>query len=137
VVLAKAFNGGELAMQDDEHSGPGKNRSGRGDPDLVGNTTSGPDLVPDATATLERMEKLLNQIRGTLDAAARAGEHREFSVGRTVGWVLQIIVAGLVVLALLDWLLAAPTDSLLVKLAFAAVLQLSALTAFLVSAGES
>jgi hypothetical protein len=49
--------------------------------------------------------------------------------------VLQVIVGGLVVLALFDWLLGAPVDGLLVKLVFAAVLQLGALTAFVVSRG--
>lgn len=86
------------------------------------------------------MEKHLSQIRGALDAAARESEHREFSIGRLIGAILQVIVAGLVALALLDWLLAAPSDSLdslFIKLAFAAVLQLSALTAFVLSRGDT
>jgi len=90
-------------------------------------------LPADVTHTFERMEKLLAQIRGTLDAAAREGEHRELSYGRLVGGVLQVVVAGLVVMALLDWLLQGVVNSLFVKLAFAGVLQLSALTAFVVS----
>ena len=94
-----------------------------------------PELPPDATASLRRIEKLLSEIRGALDAAARAGEHREYSLGRVIGAVLQVIVGGLVVLALFDWLLGAPVDGLLVKLVFAAVLQLGALTAFVVSRG--
>jgi hypothetical protein len=124
-------------MPDDEQSDADEHQPRGRDSGRAGETEERADLIPDATVTLERMEKLLSQIRGALDAAARAGEHREFSIGRTAAWVLQIIVAGLVVLALLDWLLEAPTDSLLVKLAFAAVLQLSALTAFVVSHGDS
>ena len=73
---------------------------------------------------------------GALDAAARDSEHRDFSIGRLIGWILQVIVVGLVALALLDWLLQASVDSLLIKLAFAAVLQLSALTALVVSRGS-
>jgi hypothetical protein len=87
-------------------------------------------LPPDVLATLQQMEKRLTQIRGALDAAARDGAHREFSLWRIAGSILQVIVAGLVVL---DWLLQAPVDSLTVKLAFAAVLQLAALTAFVVA----
>ena len=124
-------------MPDDEQSDADEHQPHGRDSRRAGETEEPADLIPDATVTLERMERLLSQIRGALDAATRAGEHREFSIGRTTAGVLQIIVAGLVVLALLDWLLEAPTDSLLVKLAFAAVLQLSALTAFVVSHGDS
>jgi hypothetical protein len=91
------------------------------------------DLPQDVATAFERMERVLRQIRGSLDTTTREAKYREFSPLRLVGAVLQVFVAGLVVLALLDWFLAAPTDSLLIKLAFAAVLQLSALTAFVVS----
>jgi len=124
-------------MPNDEQEHTDKNQTRGGDSDEARETERRADLIPDATVTLERMERLLGQIRGALDATARDAEHREFSIGRLIGAVLQVIVAGLVGLALLDWLLQAPTDSLLVKLAFAAVLQLSALTAFLVARGES
>ena len=89
-------------------------------------------LPEDVTRTFERMEKLLGRIHGALDASARADEHRELSYGRLIGGVLQVIVAGLVALALLDWLLHGVVNSLFVKLAFAGVLQVSALTAFVV-----
>ncbi len=124
-------------MSDDEQSGADERQTRGRDSGPARETAGRADLIPDASVTLERMEKLLSQIRGALDAAARAGKHREFSLARTTGWVLQVIVAGLVVLALLDWLLQAPVDSLFVKLAFAVVLQLSALTAFVVSGDES
>ena len=109
---------------------------------LRGSTTSEEatkpgELPTDALASLQHMESLLGQIRGSLDASARAGEHREYSFWRLLGAVFQVIVGGLVALALLDWLLQAPSDSLLIKLALAAVLQLSALTAFVVSRDRS
>jgi hypothetical protein len=94
-------------------------------------------LPEDVTRTFERMERLLGRIHGALDASAREGEHREWSSGRLVGGILQVIVAGLVALALLDWLLHGVVSSIFVKLAFAMVLQLSALTAFVVSRKSS
>jgi hypothetical protein len=123
-------------MPNDEQPAADDGQTRAGDANRAGKTARGTDFVPDATVTLERMEKLLSQIRGALDADARDGEHRGFSIRRLIGAVLQVTVAGLVALALLDWLLQAPVDSLLVKLAFAAVLQLSALTAFVLSGGE-
>jgi hypothetical protein len=94
----------------------------------------GPTQLPeDVTRTFERMERLLGQIHGALDAGVRERKHRELSHGRLAGAVLQVIVAGLVVLALLDWLLHGAVNSLFVKLAFAIVLQLAALTAFVLS----
>ena len=94
-------------------------------------------LPEDVTQTFERMERLLGRICGALDASAREGEHRELSYGRLVGGILQLIVAGLVGLALLDWLLHGVVNSLFVKLAFAMVLQLAALTAFVISRKSS
>lgn len=85
-----------------------------------------------APSTLRHMEKLLAEIRGSLDASARDGEHREFSTVKTVGAILQVVVGGLLILALLGWMLDARWDGLMLKLAFAAVLQLCALTAFIV-----
>ena len=75
---------------------------------------------------------MLGEIRGTLDAAVRGKEHRDFSVGLLVGSILQVIVVGLLALSLLDWVFGATSGSMLIKLAFASVLQLSALTAFVV-----
>jgi hypothetical protein len=115
----------------DENLPPAENRGG------IPEAASPPDLAPDAAMLLRRMESHLHEIRSVLDAEAHERTYREFSTGRLIGTVLQIIVAGLVVLALLDWALDAPTDALLVKLAFAAVLQLAALTAFIVSGRES
>lgn len=111
----------------DENLPPAENRSG------IPEAAPPPDLVPDAATLLRRMESHLHEIRGALDAEAHERTYREFSTGRLIGTVLQIVVAGLVVLALLDWVLDAPTDALLIKLAFAAVLQLAALTVFVVA----
>lgn len=119
-------------MSNDEPPTTDRSPTHAKDASVTEGTSPTAELPPDVARTFERVEKLLGQIRGGLDAATRDSEHREFSIGRLVAAILQVIVAGLVALALLDWFLAAPTDSLLVKLAFAAVLQLSALTAFLV-----
>jgi len=120
-------------MADDEQTHAGASQAPVTDPVASEDTARPTDLSPAALKALQHMESLLGQIRGTLDATVRDGEHKEFSIVRLAGSILQVIVAGLVLLALLDWLLQASVDSLLVKLAFAAVLQLSALTAFVVS----
>ena len=83
--------------------------------------------------TLERMEHHLAALHGALDASARESEHQEFSPARLTGAVLEVIVAGLIVLALLDWLLQVEPMTLLIKLAFAVVFQLVALTAFILA----
>lgn len=80
---------------------------------------------------LQRIERVLGEIRGALDAAERERQHKEFSSLRLIGAILQVIVGGLVALAVLDWVFEARVEALFVKLAFAAVLQLIALTAFL------
>lgn len=90
------------------------------------------ELPPSALTTLQQMEKTLTQIHGAIDASARDDEHRHFSTVKTVGAILQVVVGGLLALALLDWILGAETASLMTKLAFATVLQLCALTAFVV-----
>ena len=80
---------------------------------------------------LRRIDRVLGEIRGVLDAAERERQHKEFSSLRLIGAILQVIVGGLVALAVLDWVFEAQVEALFVKLAFAAVLQLTALTAFL------
>jgi hypothetical protein len=87
----------------------------------------------DVNRTFERMEQLLGQIHGALDAGVREREHRELNYARLIGGVLQVIVAALVALAVLDLLLHGVVNALIVKLAFAMVLQLGALTAFVIS----
>ncbi len=80
-------------------------------------------------ASLARIEKRLEEIRGLLNAQVRERQHREFSAALLVGVVVQIVAGGLIGMALLDWIFQAPTASLAVKLGFAAVFQLVALTA--------
>jgi hypothetical protein len=84
----------------------------------------------DAVATLHRIEHTLDEIRRTLQNTAREQRHREFSPARLIASVLQALVIGMVLWALSDWVFEEPRESLLVKLAFAAVLQLGALTGF-------
>lgn len=117
------------AEQDDRAGTPGS--AGRERP-------AGPVQLPeDVTHTFDRMEQLLGRIHDALDAGARERQHREFSYARLVGAVLQLIVAAMVALALLDYLLYGAVNSLFVKLAFALVLQVSALTAFVVARRDS
>ncbi len=80
---------------------------------------------------LQRIDRVLGEIRGALDATERERQHKEFSSLRLIGAILQVVVGGLVALAVLDWIFEARVEALFVKLAFAAVLQLIALTAFL------
>lgn len=80
---------------------------------------------------LQRIDRVLGEIRGALDATERERQHKEFSSLRLIGAILQVVVGGLLALAVLDWVFEAQVEVLFVKLAFAAVLQLIALTAFL------
>ena len=82
-------------------------------------------------AALERVERTLVELRRSVDTGVRERRHREFSAARLIGSILQALVLGLVLWALSDWLFAEPREGLLVKLAFAGVLQLGALTGFL------
>lgn len=90
-------------------------------------------LPEDVRHAFERLETLLKKIHGSLDARAREREHRDWAYLRTVAVILQILVAGLMVLALFDWILYGPVNTLIVKLAFAGVLQITSLTAFIIS----
>ena len=120
-------------MASDENPQTDELQSGSAGPATAEDQTERGSLPGDVAGAFERMEKLLSQIRGSLDSTAREARYREFSMLRLVGAVLEVFVAGFVILALLDWFFTAPTNKLLVKLAFAAVLQLAALTAFIVS----
>jgi hypothetical protein len=84
----------------------------------------------DAVATLHRIEHTLEEIRRTLQSTAREQRHREFSPARLIASVLQALVIGMVLWALSDWVFEEPREGVLMKLAFAAVLQLGALTGF-------
>jgi hypothetical protein len=110
--------------------------SGERDSDEVREPAAASERLRDSAAALERIEKHLRAMRDALDTAAREDAHRQYSAGRVIGAVLQVVVGGLVALALVDWCLSAPAEALLTKLAFAAVLQLAALSAWLVSRPE-
>lgn len=93
----------------------------------------------DAAAAIGRLEGLLREIRGALDASAREQEHREFSIARLLAAIAQGLSIGLLLWAALDWLMpgepgqGAGQGAAGLKLLFAIVLQLMALTAFYVS----
>lgn len=85
-------------------------------------------------AELARLAGQVEEIRGLLDALVRERRYRRFSPVRLAGGLVQVVAAGLLVLAALDWIFRGPGPVLYVELAFAAALQLVALTAFVVSA---
>lgn len=99
---------------------------------------SGPAGEPAAEqqSVFRRLEELLIEIRAGLDASLREQQHRSFSLVWLAGAIVQVFVLGLIALSTLDWFFQAAFQDLLIKLAFAAVLQLVALTAFLLS-GDS
>jgi len=82
-------------------------------------------------ASLERIEHALDEVRAAMDTTVREHRHREFSAVRLVGSITQALVVGLLLWALSDWVFEEPPGAVLTKLAFATVLQLAALTAFL------
>lgn len=86
--------------------------------------------LSEAFARLERIERLLQNIRAGLDASLREQRHEQFSTRRLVGAILQTLVGGLLGLAILDWMFNAPPAAMYTKLAFAGVFQMTALTAF-------
>lgn len=103
-------------------------------PDAAGLPAPAPRAQPDDTASaLARIEHLLSEIRGCLDALERERRHRPFSPWRTVGAVLQVAAAGLTILVVMDWVFQRPPAPLFTKAALALILQLGALTALLVS----
>ncbi len=90
-----------------------------------------PPLPADSLAVLQRMEQTLVDIRRSLAAEEREAQHREYSPGPLVASITQVLVVALLLWGVLDWSFAAPPANVLVKLGFATVLQLIALTAFL------
>lgn len=87
----------------------------------------------DLAEALERVERSIEQIRGHVEQVVRERQHQEFSAARLIGALLQVVVLGFVVAAIADWAYEAKEGPQLVKLAFAAVFQLGALTAFVVA----
>lgn len=102
--------------------------------------TGGPDPAQrprgeDLLAALQRVEDVVKDIRGRLESTARERRHREFSAAWLIGTLLQALVIGFVIAALADWAFEAELGKQLVKLALAGVLQLGALTAFVLARG--
>lgn len=79
--------------------------------------------------TLQSIERRLDEIRILLDQQQRTERYREFSPARLMGAIAQALVIGLLAWALVDWVFQDATRAF-VKLGFATVLQLAALTAF-------
>jgi len=96
-------------------------------------TPAAPAGTGEQWATLRRIEELLAEIRARLDTVAQLQQHREFSLARLIGAVLQALVVGLIIAAFADWAFQAPPVQQLIKLLFAGVLQLGVLTAFIVA----
>ncbi|MBN2447949.1 MAG: hypothetical protein JXO22_14550 [Phycisphaerae bacterium] len=88
------------------------------------------ELIAGADEALNRIERRLCEIRVLLDQEHRQEQHRELPVTRLLGAVLQAFVVGLLAWACSDWVFQTASDRILVKLAFAAVLQLTALSAY-------
>ncbi len=92
------------------------------------------DFKPeDAAAAVARLERLLREVRGALEARERESDHREFSIVRLVGAVCQMAAVGMFLWAIIDWVFQPLLDQTLVKAVFSGVLQFMALTAFVVS----
>jgi hypothetical protein len=105
------------------------------DPDNPQRTrpTANPVESPDRGETLDRIERLLAEMRATLDALAREQRHERFSAARMVGVLLQVLAGGLLVLAAVDWILHPAGAWLLSTIGLAVFFQLAALTAFVIS----
>ncbi len=82
-------------------------------------------------AMLGRIEEKLEDLRRRVETLTREQQHKDFSWMLAAGVVAQVIVAGLLLAALSDWVFAADPAKQLIKLMFAGVLQLGALTALL------
>jgi hypothetical protein len=83
-------------------------------------------------ALLERMEHHLAEISASLSALERERRHRDFSPLLFIGAILQALVASLLLWVLSDAVFTQVFGArMLVKVAFAGVLQMAALTAFL------
>jgi hypothetical protein len=109
------------------------------DPDAVGPTptaTNPPAHSAEAELLLARIEKNLAEMRAHMHAASRESRHKQFSFTLLAGGIAQAVVMALLFWALSDIIFVrgtsgpTPLGVPLVKLAFAGVLQLVALTAF-------
>jgi hypothetical protein len=95
-----------------------------------------PDAAESPTEQLRRIERLLVEIRGCLETLHRAQHHQEFSPARLIGAVLQMVTVAFLLAAVADWVYQAQPATQIIKLMFAGVVQLGALTAFVVARGS-
>ncbi|MCG3129084.1 MAG: hypothetical protein CHACPFDD_03993 [Phycisphaerae bacterium] len=87
----------------------------------------------DPRVLLERIDAALADIRAHLDALARDRERRDLTAGRLTGAIAQSLVIALLAWAASDWIFGVAFETLATKLGFALLLQLLALTGFLLS----
>ena len=92
-----------------------------------------PAQPADGLLALQRIERLLTGMSDRLETLTRERQHRDFSLARLIGWVLQFLVVGFAIAAVADWAFQAELGKQIVMLLFAGVFQLGALTAFLLS----
>lgn len=86
---------------------------------------------------LRHIEDALDDIRATLDAHLRERRHRDFSPARFAGAISQAVVIGVLAWAGSDCFFGIAWETILIKLGFAGVLQLLAMTAFVLSSGDN
>lgn len=92
--------------------------------------------APSREELLRRFDERLASIDQRMEALTRERQHEEFSIVRLVGVVVQVAAVGALVVAVASWVFQAALGQQLVLLLLASVLQLGALTAFVV-AGSS
>lgn len=92
-----------------------------------------PTDLAELLGVLRRIERTLVEVRGQFETLTRDQRHREFSPARLIGALLQALVLFFVIAGLADWVYQAELGQPLIKLLFAGVFQLGALTAFVLS----
>ncbi len=95
------------------------------------NTPESPQV--ELLSAVRRLETLVKEMHGHVESITRQQRHREFSAARLIGALLQAVVIGFTIAAIADWVYAAAPATLIIKLLFAGVVQLGALTAFVLS----
>lgn len=89
--------------------------------------------APSREELLRRVDERLASIDRRVETLARERQHEEFSIARLVGVVVQVAAVGALIVAIASWAFQAALGQQLVLLLFAGVLQLGALTAFVVA----
>lgn len=97
---------------------------------------SAPESLAGMTASLQRIERLLGEIRGVMDVESREERYKEFSLPQLIAPVAQLAAVALLLFALLDLIFDGDVPGTLVKLGFACAVQLVALTAMIAATGN-